>query len=550
VSARPFRLLVLQPYLVPTNLYDSPEQPGAYYSASAIPLDPVTLDGYGPAGGSTALAPPLVEGLGHGVVTRPARRSARGWERVLHGPRWGIACALGDVVMLVSVVAVVHAAAAPSASTPLAGLVWAFPPLVMVLLAQRGSYRDRIELRWLDTVAGVIRATSIAAMFLLAVMAASAGDPAIDPLVITWLAATVAIGAGRSALVFVERSARARQIISAPTIILGSGRVAARVERRLHNHPELGLRPVGFVDDVPAPDEFGRMGPLLGPLDRLPDVIRSTGAEHVVVAFMSARGADAALREVVRDCRRLGVRITVVPRLFEVFTQTSRLEHLGALPVVTVDPSDPVGWRFKTKYAFDRLLAGALLVLMAPVMLALALAVKLSSPGPVLLRQKRVGLDGRRFELLKFRSMRLAPAGAAGVDLWDGEGEVGHEDDVAPGGIEGEDRRTLVGRVLRGTSLDELPQLLNVLKGDMSLVGPRPERPEFVELFDHRVIRYSDRRRVKPGMTGWAQVHGLRGKTSLADRVEWDNFYIENWSPRLDARILLMTVIAMFRAGE
>jgi lipopolysaccharide/colanic/teichoic acid biosynthesis glycosyltransferase len=161
----------------------------------------------------------------------------------------------------------------------------------------------------------------------------------------------------------------------------------------------------------------------------------------------------------------------------------------------------------------------------------------------VFFRQRRVGRDERAFDMLKFRSMRTAPA----------EPEIvvsGVPEDLAPGGVEGDDRRTPVGRMLRRLSLDELPQLINVLKGEMSIVGPRPERPEFVELFDRSVLHYGARHRVKSGMTGWAQVHGLRGRTSLSDRLEWDNYYIQNWSLWLDLKILLMTIVAIHRPVE
>jgi lipopolysaccharide/colanic/teichoic acid biosynthesis glycosyltransferase len=162
--------------------------------------------------------------------------------------------------------------------------------------------------------------------------------------------------------------------------------------------------------------------------------------------------------------------------------------------------------------------------------------VRLSSPGPIFFRQPRVGRDGRVFDCLKFRTMREPTDSFADFKLKDG---------AAPGGVEGADRRTTIGRFLRSTSLDELPQLINVLKGEMSLVGPRPERPVFVELFDMQIRRYGERHRVRAGMTGWAQVHGLRGQTSIADRVEWDNYYIENWSLALDLKILLMTLPAV-----
>ena len=177
-------------------------------------------------------------------------------------------------------------------------------------------------------------------------------------------------------------------------------------------------------------------------------------------------------------------------------------------------------------------------MLTAPIFAVAAVGTLVSVGGPVFFRQPRVGRDGRRFEMLKFRSMRTVSEPVILPDL---------PADTAPGGIEGDDRRTRFGAFLRRTSLDELPQLLNVVRGEMSLIGPRPERPDFVRLFERNVPRYGDRHRVKSGITGWAQVHGLRGKTSLSDRVEWDNFYIENWSLWLDVKILLMTVLAVRR---
>jgi lipopolysaccharide/colanic/teichoic acid biosynthesis glycosyltransferase len=176
-------------------------------------------------------------------------------------------------------------------------------------------------------------------------------------------------------------------------------------------------------------------------------------------------------------------------------------------------------------------------------MLACAIAVWISLGRPILFRQRRVGCDGREFEMLKFRSLRpdAARMGDA-LDLPD--------EDTAPGGAESDDRVTKVGAFLRNTSLDELPQLLNVLKGEMSLVGPRPERPEFVELFEPRVYRYFDRHRVKAGITGWAQVNGLRGRTSLSDRVEWDNYYIENFSLWLDLKIVGKTIVTLPRHSK
>jgi lipopolysaccharide/colanic/teichoic acid biosynthesis glycosyltransferase len=194
-------------------------------------------------------------------------------------------------------------------------------------------------------------------------------------------------------------------------------------------------------------------------------------------------------------------------------------------------------WRFALKYAIDRVLALLMLLVLTPVLLAAAVAVRLSSAGPIFFRQRRVGLDGRVFEVFKFRTMAEQPVDH-GFALPDG---------VAPGGVEGTDRRTGVGRWLRASSLDELPQLVNVLRGEMSLIGPRPERPEFSRRFAAQVPGYADRHRVKCGITGWAQANGLRGQTSIADRVAFDNYYIDNWSLGLELRTLALTLVEVLR---
>ncbi|HEV2075615.1 MAG TPA: exopolysaccharide biosynthesis polyprenyl glycosylphosphotransferase, partial [Thermoleophilaceae bacterium] len=289
---------------------------------------------------------------------------------------------------------------------------------------------------------------------------------------------------------------------------------------------------------------------ILGDPSELGSVVEATGARHVVFAFLNAPAH--VLVPLVRECEERGLRMSLVPRLFESINSRVELEHMGGLPLYGLRTIDPRGWQFAIKHFLGRALAIALLVLAAPVMLALALAVKLTSPGPVIFKQRRIGRDGHEFELLKFRSMR-EPEPAD-----DGRSSPTHKrpalrevsDDVGPGGLEGDLQPTPIGRFIRSTSLDELPQLWNVARGDMTLVGPRPERPELVEVFGQSISRYDDRHRVKSGITGWAQVHGLRGRTSLADRVEWDNYYIENWSLWLDFKILVMTLTAPFRGAE
>jgi exopolysaccharide biosynthesis polyprenyl glycosylphosphotransferase len=278
---------------------------------------------------------------------------------------------------------------------------------------------------------------------------------------------------------------------------------------------------------------------VLGTPDDLDWIAQLTAAEHVVIAFSSE--PDERLVDLVRRCEALGLEVSLVPRLFESLNHRATYEPLGGTPMIGLRSVHLKGWQFALKHAFDRLAAAVLILIFSPLMGAIALAVRLSSPGPVVFRQRRVGRDGTVFDLYKFRSMRMPEPQADGFRPDQGS---------APGGVEGTDRRTLIGRLLRRTSLDELPQFFNVLRGDMSLVGPRPERPEFVELFESDIRRYGDRHRVKSGVTGWAQVHGLRGQTSLADRVEWDNYYIEHWTLGLDLKILALTVLAVLRSAE
>jgi exopolysaccharide biosynthesis polyprenyl glycosylphosphotransferase len=286
--------------------------------------------------------------------------------------------------------------------------------------------------------------------------------------------------------------------------------------------------------------------PVLGASWDLEEAIEQHEVGHVIVAFSTA--PDHVMLDIVRRCHEQGVAVSLVPRLFEKVTRAMDVDHLGGLPLLTVHPSDPKGWQFAVKYAADRVVGSALLLLASPVLLASALAVRLTMGGPVIYRQPRVGLDGREFGMLKFRTMDGTPQDDGEADA-DWAAQQAHADVlVHPTAVK--DRTTPVGRVLRKLSLDELPQLWNVVRGDMSLIGPRPERTSYVRQFEYSIYRYGERHRVKSGITGWAQVHGLRGKTSLADRVEWDNYYIENWSLWLDVKILLLTFGAVLRFRE
>ena len=367
-----------------------------------------------------------------------------------------------------------------------------------------------------------------------------------DASVVNWLVASTLIVVGRLSLYGAQRATTARAGGS-PTLIVGAGEIGHRMARRLEEDRSLGLAPVGFLDKEPLTRDADDLPlPVLGASWDLERVVADHDIRTVVFAFSTA--PSAVMVDLVRRCWKLGVDVRVVPRLFEVEGRRTRTEHLGALPLVGLEVSDHQGWLFELKYTLDRAFAAVALLLLAPPLALIALLVKVTMGGPVIFRQRRVGRDGHHFDILKFRTMRGAPErdGDANREwarlVLAGTG-VDAEEALRPSS----DRRTPLGRVLRALSLDELPQLWNVLRGDMSLVGPRPEMPHYVERFENAIYRYPDRHRVKSGLTGWAQIHGLRGDTSLSDRIEWDNFYIENWTPWLDLKILLLTLPAVLR---
>ncbi len=429
--------------------------------------------------------------------------------------------------------------------TPSAWWIVLYVPIVVALIAVRPGYRRRLNRKSLDDIGPIVTAVAFASMFLLSTMVLADVPGRLGPTMAkVWVCAAVLLPTGRLIRATIQRGLRRRHHLVAPILVVGNGRVASRIVERLKSAPETGLWPIGLIDHDPPSAGF-ELGPepdvpYLGTPADMDETILQTGAEGIVIAF--SRTHDELLTEVVRIAHRRGLRVWVVPRMFDMVGERARIDHVGGLPLLAMPLTNPRGWQFEAvKHAGDRVLAGIGLLVISPVFLALMLLVRLSSPGSIFFRQARVGRDGRVFDCLKFRSMR--PSRDSDADF---EPTVGH----APGGVEGVDRRTRIGRIMRATSMDELPQLLNVLKGEMSLVGPRPERPEFVELFDAQIRRYGERHRVKSGMTGWAQVNGLRGQTSIADRAEWDNYYIENWSLGLDLKILLLTIPAVFRHAE
>jgi exopolysaccharide biosynthesis polyprenyl glycosylphosphotransferase len=455
-------------------------------------------------------------------------------------PRRTASSTLSRVSLDLATLALANLAAAGLGSAQLQlGHVILFDIVAIALLASGRAYAPRVRLDVLDDIRQVVASTAVAAMVVIAAIALiSSTDQSASDVVGVWLFSAGLLAAGRIASTELAISRRQSGSAGLKTVIVGAGNVGRMTARRLLEHPEFGLQPVGFLDKEPI-DVPGEPLPLpvLGASWDLEAAIAEHDVECVVISFSNA--PHDVFLWLLDKCAELGIRTLVVPRLFERVPARVSVEHVGGLPLLQMRSTSPRSFQYAVKGALDRVIGAMLLVFFLPLLLASALAVLISLGRPILYHQERVGLDGRRFRMLKFRTMRAVSDPPVHVPDFLPR--------LAPGGVEGVDRRTRVGGFLRSTSLDELVQLINVVKGEMSLVGPRPERPEYVEYFAEHVHRYDARHRVKAGITGWAQVHRLRGKTSISDRVEWDNYYIENFSLWLDLKILLLSVPAVLR---
>lgn len=474
------------------------------------------------------------EALAVGRLLHPSERRARRFAS------WGRVSLVTDGVALAAALLIAHFAAGATA-VPVAW-TFVFAALAIALLSSKHMYRPPLDLRMLDATRSIIVAVAIAAAVTVALRglaadASAAADETIGP----WLLATAFVIAGRTWLIGSEHRARRRGDAGQRSLIVGAGNVGRVVAKRLTEHPEIGLRPVGFLDKEPLPGNDVTDLPVLGASWDLERIVGEKRIEHVIVTFSTA--PEDVLLRLLKRCERLGIATSYVPRLYEKSTEHVTVVPLGGVPLIARQSRTPKSWPFAVKHGLDRAGAALALLLLAPILGALALGVLASVGRPIFYRAQRVGRDGRRFDMLKFRTMLPMTEEERTNLVIDPE--------TGTGGISRTgDRRTPLGAFMRRASIDELPQLFNVLKGDMSLVGPRPERTEYVEVYEKEVHGYEERHRVKSGITGWAQVSGLRGTTSLADRAEWDNYYIENWSPWLDLKILLLTPLALVRSAH
>jgi exopolysaccharide biosynthesis polyprenyl glycosylphosphotransferase len=347
-------------------------------------------------------------------------------------------------------------------------------------------------------------------------------------LLYTIVAAFVLIAINRAILRQIRLAQQRRGIGMDRVLIVGTGTGSELLIQRMTMFPGYGYQVCGILDDRLEPGSSFAGARVIGRLAELPDRVRDAHADQV---FIALPGADhETLLHLIKTCEDLQVEFRMLPDLFEIITTRVSADVIDGIPLVGVRRSQVTGLGLLLKRTFDLVVSLVLLVVLSPVMLILAIVIKLTSLGPVFYRQERVGREGRLFTVLKFRSM-IADAEAATGPVFTAKDDT---------------RRTPVGRFMRRFSLDELPQLINIIRGEMSLVGPRPERPFFVERFSSEIPRYLERHQVRPGVTGWAQVNDLRGDTSIANRTIYDIYYIENWSLVLDVKILLLTFGRVF----
>jgi exopolysaccharide biosynthesis polyprenyl glycosylphosphotransferase len=404
-------------------------------------------------------------------------------------------------------------------------LAWIYVPVALACLAVSGAYRRRMSLRALDLTPWLVTRLAVP-LLLLAPVAIAGVDPV--PMLVSALIAVGFLVPGRITTFGVLRGARRRGRLLEPAVILGAGEVGAELGRTFLEYPEYGVVPVGFLDCV----DGNLPAPLLGDVDRLDELLGRHEIRRVIVAFGPAR--EAELVRVLRTAVTHDVDVSVIPRFFDngVVPEGPDTDDVRGIPLYRVRQSALRKPAWVLKRVVDVAVASTVLVLASPILLACAIAVKCSSPGPVLFWQRRIGQGGREIQVPKLRSLKV------------------NYDSDTQWAVDEDPRVTAIGKLMRRTSIDELPQLWSVLKGDMSLVGPRPERPLFVKRFSADVWGYGDRHRVPVGLTGWAQVHGLRGDTSIEERARFDNQYIEHWSLWRDIVVLVRTLAEVVRGAR
>ncbi len=394
--------------------------------------------------------------------------------------------------------------------------------LLSIFFVQR-MYQRRRPIGHLDEFFKIVVFNTLALLFTVAILTLVMPNFRYHRslLLYAWLANILLLAAVRFVHAQIQWMAQARGIGDDQVLLVGAGEVGEMLLQKILSNPRMGYQVVGMVSKFDTPVENDRVDNL-GTLADIPAIIDRYNVDEVIIGLPESSHQE--LVNIISLCEREKVGIRVFPDVFQIMASEVSIGDLGGLPLLTIRDVALQGWRLTLKRSVDFLLSALALVFFSPFMLLAALLIKLDSPGPVFYIQERMGLDARPFKMIKFRSMRS-----------DAEME-------GPGWTTEDDpRRTKLGTLMRRFNIDELPQLVNVFLGDMSLVGPRPERPVYVEQFRQSIPRYMDRHREKAGITGWAQVNGLRGDTSIVERTKYDLWYIENWSIALDLKIIIRT---------
>jgi exopolysaccharide biosynthesis polyprenyl glycosylphosphotransferase len=400
--------------------------------------------------------------------------------------------------------------------------------LSLLMFTGAGRYRARLHLSLLDELPSLLSKLLTSAALVATVIALRHEQAAVETFLHNAAISIALVLMGRLAINHVIMWSRCRRLTAHPTVLVGGGGLARELAEILARWPRYGLSVVGFVDEDPDPPAATVTRKLGAPAD-LDAIVRRVQADVLMIADGAC--SDGELLDMVRTPACLPCDLLIVPRMHHFHTQTGLADHIGSIPIMRIRTPNLTGPAWVIKRAFDIVVVSIALLVFLPVLALCALAVRLEGGPGVIFRQVRMGRNGKLFHCLKFRTMRPRSA-AESATHWS---------------IAEDDRVGRVGRFLRRTSLDELPQLWNIFWGDMTLVGPRPERPYFVEQFTATYDRYGHRHRVRAGLTGFAQVSGLRGDTPIADRARYDNYYIENWSLWLDMKILIRTVAEVLR---
>lgn len=400
--------------------------------------------------------------------------------------------------------------------------------LVGVYFFYRLYHQRRGESR-IDEIYKLVPATSIGVIVATALTTVLYRDLEYPRLLLVYISifTLLLVGIGRLLHGAVRSVVYARGWGELRVLIVGAGEAGNLILEKIRASPRLGYRPVAFLDDERVGMKVLGLPVVARPED-LGDVVRAMKIDEVIIALPDA--PHQQILSIVSKCEDGSVSIKVFPDVFQIMASEVNIGDLSGLPLLAMRDVALRGWRLTLKRFVDFVISGIVLVLASPFLLLLALLVKLDSRGPALFTQVRMGLDAKPFPMFKFRSMRSDAEK-------DGPAWTVHDDP----------RVTRLGRLMRRTSLDEFPQFINVFLGHMSLVGPRPEQPAFVEQFRELVPRYMERHREKAGITGWAQVNGLRGDTSISERTKYDLYYIENWSLWFDFKIMILTALKFFR---